>query len=138
MGIDRYVPVFGERLQRADVIEMTMRQDDGGGPAASTETSLRGRADVRGGGRQSRIDQRPAAIAGSRRPNEHHVDDRDLPIGDVSRDLAGLVVASPIGVRVIGRRGFGEDAVEAALEAVVAEAPPAELRYRNPSIILPA
>src|SRR3954452_19131850 len=37
VGIDRHIPIFGESFQRPDVIEMTVRQDDSGGPAASAE-----------------------------------------------------------------------------------------------------
>src|SRR5436305_8536240 len=108
MSIDRHIPIFGESFQRAYVIEMTMRQDDSGGPAASAESGLRGRADVGGGSRQSRIHKRPAAVAGSRRSDEHHVDDGNLPISNIGCDLPCLVVASLVGLRIVCGRGFGE------------------------------
>src|SRR3954463_14345588 len=52
--------------------------------------------------------RRPAAVTGSRRTDEHHVDDGDLPISNIGCDLPCLVVASPVSLRIVCRGGFRE------------------------------
>ena len=86
----RDIPRFYKGRQRADVIEMPMRQDDGGGRGNTPQEFARHGADVICVSPQAGVDQHPVASlanqvdVGDQRPEKHHA----------GRDLSGIRIIS--------------------------------------------
>ena len=101
MRIHRHIPLLCERSQRADVVEMSMRQHDALG--WRLETLFRSRDDERGRPVNAGINQHPIARAGY--ADEHDVHEREPPVCDVRSDLVRAVITQRVGFRIIGARG---------------------------------
>ena len=120
----RDIPRFYKGRQRADVIEMPMRQDDGGGRGNTPQEFARHGADVICVSPQAGVDQHPVASlanqvdVGDQRPEKHHA----------GRDLSGI--------RPHHRLRFGVTSGSTAASAttaasrILSSAPPACRRYR--------
>ncbi len=92
--VDRHLPAAGQRGERADMVEMPVRQHDRGGSGTVAE-ALGGRGlDQAGRSLQTGIDQHPFAVAGPFGPHENDVHHGQPAIGDV-RSHGPRMAAAP-------------------------------------------
>ena len=98
MSIDGRIPLRGEVLQYADMIEMAVGQHDRAWACALAEAVRSSRLDQGFRAEQTGIDEHPAAITGIRFADQNDVDDGEPAIAKVRRDLTdGIVLGFCIG-----------------------------------------
>jgi hypothetical protein len=91
VGIDGYVPFGRQCLKRADMVKMTVGENDRGWTSALSKSCPR-RGAYRGcRSRNTGIDQYPSPVSRVRSSKEDDVDDCDLALGD--RLCGGLCLA---------------------------------------------
>ena len=104
VGVDRRIPVGGKRFQRADVVEVTVGENDRRWPRAGAEPRGRDALDRRLRARHAGVDQHPAAVARPSRAVEHDVDDGEPEVGERRVELDGAVVELDADLHVLGHR----------------------------------
>src|SRR5690606_3457994 len=113
MRINLDVPVARQLLDRTDVVEMTVGEDDSARARVRGEARGRSIADRSGGAGDVGVDQHPLPVPCPRQPVEHDIDQGGPAIGEVWRDLTDVVVADLLrragGIverQLAGHRGF--------------------------------
>jgi hypothetical protein len=103
--VDRHVPPLGQRLERAHVVEVAVREHDRRRARVGPEAHRGRRGDPLGGALQAGVDEHPAAVARVARPDEEQVDHHRAEVrdvrGDVGASRAGAVRGWSVGASVI-------------------------------------
>ena len=102
MRVDRRLPELCEVFKHADVVEVTVRQDDGRRTGVGAEPLLCRPGDEPHRAEHAGVDQHRVAVARMRPAVEGHVDDAEPPVGQVRRDLARAVIPCRVGFRIVG------------------------------------
>src|SRR4051794_8418688 len=106
MSVDRGIPFCSKILQRTDMIEVAMGEHDGSGSRVGAESLSRGALDEGLRAEHACVNENPLTIRCSRDAKEDHVHDRKPPVGDVTRDLHGVVIPLTIQEGIVSTAGI--------------------------------
>ena len=128
MRAHRHIPFGGKRLERADMIEVSVDQNDRF-RRAPPKSRLRRKAYRSCRSHDAGIDQHPSQVV--RQAKEDDVDNRGLAVREIRYDLARVVVAMLVSLRMLGTGALRErnlvHAHHSLLDGVICREPPVSL-----------